>query len=290
MKKISIMLAMAAMAFGLGSCEQDREPVLQKPTTFVLNTPQMADQYINLEDGTVLDLVCSQPDYGYSAVAQYSAEVSLTEDFADFRPLSNINATSARMAFKQADIAIALCELNGFTSSENYKDLGAQKVYFRAVCELSGVADTRIVSNVVSYNHIKGYFAVPEPGYIYLVGQPEGWAGPTSSNADHYAAWRLYEDNDAIGSKIYKGTFDIAAGSAMFRFYTDLTGWDADSYGSQAADSPIEFLVEGGSASVAMVKGKGAYNFSNWEGGRMGITVDMADPEDMSVTIVTVTE
>lgn len=276
---------MAAVALGFSSCEQDRDPVLQKPTTFVLNSPEMADQYINLTPGEVLELSCTQPDYGYSAVAQYSAEMSLTEDFADSRALESKNATQARLQLDQAAIAVALCELNGFDSEDNYQDLGPQKVYFRAVCELSGVADTRIVSNVVAYNHIKGYFAIPTPGFIYLVGAPEGWAGPTESNADHYAGWRLYEPSSAIGSKVYSGVFDIPAGSAMFRFYTALTGWDADSYGSQADDNPIDYEIVDGSFSGTIVKGKGAFNFPDWAGGEMTITVDMSDPGNMILTI-----
>ena len=75
MNKLSIILAMAAVAVGFSSCEEDRDPVLQSPTTFVLNQPEMADQYINLTPGEVIELACSQPDYGYAAVADYSAEM-----------------------------------------------------------------------------------------------------------------------------------------------------------------------------------------------------------------------
>lgn len=286
MKKLSIILALAAVALGFSSCSEDRDPVLQKPTTFVLNVPEMADQYINLQEGSVLELVCSQPDYGYSAVANYSAEMSLTEDFAESRALEAKNSTQARMQLDQAAIAVALCELNGFDSEDNYKDLGPQKVYFRAVCQLNNVPDTRIVSNVVAYNHIKGYFAIPTPGFIYLVGAPEGWAGPTESNAGHYADWRLYEPASAIGSKVYSGVFNIDAGQAMFRFHTALTGWDTDSYGSQADDNPIEYQLVDGSFAGQVVKGKGSFSFPDWAGGEMTITVDMSDPGNITLQVL----
>lgn len=286
MKKLSIILAMAAVALGFSSCSQDRDPVLQKPTTFVLNTPAMADQYINLTPGQMLELTASQPDYGYSAVASYSAEMSLTEDFADYRELAPKSEHMAAMLIKQEDVATALCELNGFDSEENYKDMGMQKVYFRAVCEISGVADTRIVSNVVAYNNVKGYFAIPTPGFIYLVGQPEGWAGPNEGNAAHYADWRLFEPANAIGSKVYTGVFNIPAGQAMFRFYTELTGWDADSYGSQVDDNPIDFEFVDGSFTTTIVKGKGSFNFPDWAGGEMTITVDMSNSAEMILTIL----
>lgn len=286
MKKLSIILALAAVALGVSSCAEDRDPVLQKPTEFVLNTPDMADQYINLTAGEVIELACSQPDYGYAAVVNYSAEMSLTEDFADSRALEAVNAVKTRIQVKQDDVAVAMCELNGFTSEENYKDLGPQKVYFRAVAEIDGVADTRIVSNVVAYNHLTGYFAIPQPGFIYLVGAPEGWAGPTEGNAAHYAPWRLFEPQDGIGSKVYSGVFDVPAGSAMFRFYTALTGWDADSYGSQPDDNPIDYQIVDGSFSGTIVKGKGSFNFPDWEGGQMTVVVDMSDPGNMTLAIM----
>lgn len=291
MKKISVFMSMALAVLGLASCSQDRDPVLQTPTEFVLNEPAMQDQYIQLTAGNTLELVASQPNYGYSAIAQYSAEMSLTPDFAEYRELESLTPTLARMSFKQEDVATALCELQGIATEEDfaakYPDgvMPPGKIYFRAVCELAGVENTRIVSNVVSYNEVVGYFAVPVPGYIYLVGQCEGWAGPTESNAAHYADWRLFEPSNAIGSKVYSGTFNINAGEAMFRFYTKLTGWDADSYGSQVDDNPIEFPeFTDGSFTTAVVKGKGAFSFPNWVGGEMTVTVDMSDMDNITVT------
>jgi hypothetical protein len=250
-----------------------------------MNTPALQDQYLELtEDGT-FELTCSQPDYGYSAITNYSVEVSLTEDFAQYETLTPTEPTVARMTLKDSDLAIALCNLYGFTSDETYQDLPADRVYFRTVAELSGVEGSQITSNVVYLNKVKFYLAVATPGYIYLVGAPEGWAGPTESNASHYADWRLFESNDAIGSKIYSGVFDIPAGSAMFRFYTALTGWDTDSYGSQEDDNPIEFSIDG-VFSNDLVKGKGSFSFPDWPGGQMTIIVDMSIENNYSITIM----
>lgn len=275
------MLAVA----GLTGCSEDRDPKYHNPTEFVLNTPALQQQYYELTDGGQFYLTCSQPDYGYSAITQYGAQVSLTEDFAVYEELVNKTPTMAKMTFNDADLAVALCVLNDITTEEQkaeYEAMPAQRVYFRATASLKGVEGSAITSNVVYLDQVKGYFAVPVPGYIYLVGQPEGWAGPTASNAAHYADWRLFESETAIGSKIYQGVFDIPAGSAMFRFYTDLTGWDADSYGSQPDDSPIDFDIDGDSFDAPIVKGKGSFNFPNWEGGEMTIVVNMVD---MTLTI-----
>ncbi len=285
MKKLYIFFACAAALLGVSSCSQDTDPVYHAPTTFVMNTPALQEQYLELtEDGT-FELTCSQPDYGYSAITNYSVEVSLTEDFAKYEVLTPTEPTVARMTLKDSDLAIALCNLYGFTTEDNYQDLDADRVYFRTVAELSGVEGSQITSNVVYLNKVKFYLAVATPGYIYLVGAPEGWAGPSESNATHYADWRLFEANDAIGSKIYSGTFDIPAGSAMFRFYTALTGWDTDSYGAQVDDNPIEYSIDG-IFSNTLVKGKGSFSFPNWQGGQMTIIVDMSIENNYTVTIM----
>ncbi|MDE6577567.1 MAG: SusE domain-containing protein [Muribaculaceae bacterium] len=283
-------MAAACAVFGMASCSQDRDPVLQKPTEFVLNVPAMQDQYIELTEGNILELVSSQPNYGYSAVANYSAQMSLTEDFASYETVEPIDAHQARMSLKQADIATALCVLHGIESEEAFSTaypdgvMPYEKVYFRAVCELAGVEGTSITSNVVAYNNIQGYFAVPVPGYIYLVGNPEGWAGPTESNAAHYADWRLFEPNDAIGSHVYIGTFNLPA-APMFRFYTQLTGWDADSYGYQEADEATDFPDVTSDFNGVLVKGKGAFNFPNLPEGEYTIVVDMSDMKNITFSL-----
>ena len=292
MKKISLLLAMAAVALGFTSCEEDRDPVYHNPSQFVLNQPAMADQYIDLTDGNTLELVASQPDYGYSAVANYSAQISLTEDFANFESIIPTDEHQARMTFKQQDIALAMCNLLGVEGEDSFNErypdgMPYMTVYFRAVCQLAGVEGSLITSNVVAYKNIKGYLAVQTPGYIYLVGNPEGWSGPDASNAAHYAPWRLFEPDNAIGSQVYVGVFDLPS-APMFRFYSALTGWDADSYGCQVEDNPLDFeLVDGSFTGKLLGPGaKGSFNFPNFMGGTVTITVDMSDPNNMTFTMV----
>lgn len=283
---------MAAVALGFSSCSEDRDPVYKAPTQFVLNNPVMQDQFIALTEGQTLELSCSQPDYGYSAVTQYSAQMSLSPDFTTVYDLENKNATQAQISLRQEEIALGMCTLAGIDSKESYEEIwGADpqpmKVYFRAIAQLQGVESSVITSNVVSYNCVKPYFAVAVPGFIYLVGDCAGWVDPDEGNADHYANWRLFEPDNAIGSKVYTGVFDIPAGKAMFRFYTALTGWEGgDSYGTQEADNAIAFPeFDGGTFTNPLVKGKGSYSFPNWPGGKMTITVDMSDPNNMFVTM-----
>ena len=289
MKKLSILLSLATM-IGFTACEDKKEPVYVPPTdatSFVLYTPVLQNEYFELTAENTLELVCAaQPDYGYSAIAKYSVEVSLTEDFQSINPEDELipafvevpsagTGTQSRMVIKGSEIAMALCQLRGYTGEDNYQDDPATKVYFRAVCQLEGVEGSRVVSNVVYLSQVKGYFAVPVPGYIYLVGQPSGWVEPADSNKKAYEDWRLSEADDAIGSKIYRGTFNVNAGEATLRFYSALTGWDGgDSWGYQADDSATEFeWADGFTTTIA--KGKGSYSFPNWPGGKMAMLVDL---------------
>ena len=290
MKKTSIFMALAAVALGFASCSQDRDPVYQMPTEFVLNTPSMEDQYIELSDNGTLELVASQPDYGYSAVANYSAEMSLTEDFAEFYSITPTDAHQSRMIYNQMDVALGMCDLLGITSEDDFNErypdgMPYMKVYFRAVCQLEGVESSRITSNTVAYNNLKGYLAVQTPGYIYLVGDPNGWninAGPE---------WRLYEPDNAIGSKVYTGVFHVNAGSQYFRFYTEIGNWGDDgqlpSIGSHAVDgdsSEIEWVD--GSYTTMGVPGKGSwYTPADWEGGDITMVVDLSDMNNITVTM-----
>ena len=63
----------------------------------------------------------------------------------------------------------------------------------------------------------------------------------------------------------------------MFRFYTALTGWDEDSWGSQVDDNPIDQTITDGSWTGTLVKGKGAFNFPGFAGGQMTVIVDMVN-------------
>ncbi len=281
MKKISVLF-LAMVAVLATSCKQNTEPRYQDASTFELNTPAFANQYYQLTPEGTIDLDWSQPDWGFAAAANYQVQVALNSDFTTpavegAEPFFTIDDvfTGCNATISMEKMAIAICTLNGYTKEEQYVDAPADKVYMRVVGSIPQVAGSDIISNVICLNKVKCYCAIQSPGKIYLVGAPEGWKGPDESQAAHYAEWALYEPDNGIGTKIYHGVFDIPAGSAMFRFYTALTGWDTDSYGSQADDNPIDFAFTDGEFITTIVKGKGSFNFPDWAGGKMDITVDM---------------
>ena len=277
MKRFSyILFGILGLVLSAVSCNgpEVENPVLNKPTKLILNTPAFQKQYIDLQATPTVNLTCSQPEYGFAAAASYSAQVSLTEDFTDFIEIDEAYS-KCDMDVNAEAIAQAICKLRGVTSEDDYTDEPARTVYFRVRVKILDYEETEILSNVVSCEKVKGYFALRLPGYIYLVGEPEGWSGPTEGNKDHYSQWRLFESTEAIGSKIYSGVFDIPAGKFMFRFYTALNGWEKDSYGIQEADSPMDITLEDGVYSGALVKGKGSYNVPDFAGGSVKITVNM---------------
>jgi hypothetical protein len=291
MKKLSILFSMLAMVLGFTACEDDDEPVISTPTEFVLNTPPMADQYIELSENGTINLSWSQPDYGLALAATYNVQVAIDKSAFDSEDASRYIQltdpyTTCTAAIPQEEVAIAYCKLHGFTSPDDYVDLDAAPLYIRVVAQVADVASSYIASNVIELKQVKGYLAVQSAGYIYLVGQPSGWTSPDEAHKDAYNDWRLFESSDAIGSHIYSGVFNVNAGEAMFRFYTALTGWEEDSYGSQEDDNPIEFSLASGSFSNELVKGKGSFSFPDWQGGEMTIVVDMSVEGAYTVTIM----
>ncbi len=106
---------------------------------------------------------------------------------------------------------------------------------------------------------------------IYLVGAPSGWVEPSEANSEHYLNYCLIPDENGV----YSGVFDVT-GQLMFRVYSKLTGWDGgDSYGSQVNDNPIDVALTDGVYQGEVVKGKGSWNFPDWQGGKVKISVDM---------------
>ena len=279
MKKLSILFACLVAVLSLNSCKEDTDPQYNEPTKFVLNTPALAAQYYELtEDGT-LDLSWSQPDYGYAAAATYKVSVSLLEDFSESMELS----TEYKLCYAQVsgkEIAEAVCKLRGITKEDDYTDEPARVVYFRVRGYIKGIESSNIVSNVIKLEQVKEYCAIQSPGYIYLVGSPTGWTGPDAGNAASYANWRLFEADDAIGSKIYSATFNMPAGDLYFRFYVELSGWGNDgelpSMGPYANDGTNETVTfNNGAFGGSIVPGKGSFAVMGWDGSPMKITVKL---------------
>lgn len=284
--KLTILAAGAALMMGFASCSDVTDPVFTKPdaATFKLNTPPLQNQYYALSPDGTFEIVCNgQPDYGFSVVTQYRAEVSLTENFAQYKTLIPTGTgTLSRMVLRDNDLAIALCELRDIYEEENYTDAGIQKVYFRGVAFIPEVDDSYVTtSNVVSLNNVQGYFANSKPGFIFCIGNYAGdWISPTEGSSTALEPYQLVEADDAIGSKIYYATIDFGENAPVFRFYTSLSGWDTDSYGpsgGENADKPVVFedFNAGSTLSHSLTATKDSFSFPNYSG-TIEMKVDMS--------------
>lgn len=264
---------MAAMVLGFSSCKQEDEPVYHAPTTFTVNEPALKNQVFrtktDMTDKETFNLYCSQPDYGYSAICEYSALVSLNPDapIEEWKALPNENSSSAQMAIKTYELGVAINQLLNVEDQADFDARGLYdqqfKCYFKAVCEIPGIEGSKIISsNAVTYDKVMINYAEKLPGWIYICGDvanietgaANGFTAPTVGNFDLYKNnFALFEPEDMIGEKLYVGTFNLTPKNpagvdgdynegnpnacAQFRFFTDLLGWVTDaSLGSNEAD------------------------------------------------------
>lgn len=275
MNKLAYILAGVAVCAAFTSCEDDKEPVYKAPTTFTINEPALNNQYLatsdNMEDKSTFVITASQPDYGYSAICNYNAQVSLTPEFTEgnFVNLENQDVHNAKMSFRTYDLATSLCALLGVDSPEAWEQYIADKeaagqdpyetkVYFRGICNIEGVEGSEIVSNnVVSYNKVQVQYAVPTAAWVYVAGHvstldgsaENNFLAPAAANAAAYENFKLIEP--VIGSKVFAGAFMLRAGNgevqssvddcSQWRFFLELLGWDELS--AQVGSDPANFFV-----------------------------------------------
>ncbi len=57
--KLYMLLAAGVAAMGMASCSTPDDPVMQKPTEFVLNTPPFAAQVYTLSEDGDIEFTCS---------------------------------------------------------------------------------------------------------------------------------------------------------------------------------------------------------------------------------------
>ena len=324
MKKISILFSLMAIVLGMTSCSQEDEPKYHAPTpgSFTINAPALANQYLetgtDLTNQTTFDIFCgSQPDYGFAAAGlNYSALVSLDPNVPDVDAnvegqtpksvlIPSMSGSTAKMTFSTYYLGAAVCQLLGIADADAFAqnaDVAAPvKVYFRGVCELGAMDDSRILSsNVVSYNRVfVPEFTELKPAWIYVCGDiatldgfemkgGEGFQTPSAANLEEYMKFAIYEQE--IGSKVYIGSFQlmpkkknpdpanpnvgVVDEASQFRFFTQLLGWSKDvSIGSNENDfycMPInDQLANGG-----IFKGDGV-----WQGlGNWGLHVGVLTP------------
>lgn len=184
MKKILKSTLLLVLSLGLfTACDDDHDenPTVVPPTSFVLNTPALADQLIDLANSTSLVLTCSQPDYGFTAATSYTVQVGTKADMSD--AVDVLTSTQAKLDIDAALVASTLTSLelaDGKTEADFPMVIPA---YFRvkAVMTTKGgapIENTEITSNTVSLNKVKLLYSLPPvttPEKLYVVGQFCEW-------------------------------------------------------------------------------------------------------------------
>ena len=181
-KKFNILFMaflMGVMALATTSCESDMDnnPVFQKPTSFVLNTPKYASGLYDLKNTDAVQLTCSQPNYPYAAATVYHVEVSASSDFANPVELTSTYRL-CKMDVNANELAIALNTAYGVID-ESTVPAEAVKAYVRLRAELPNVGDESVIySNIIELPNVLLYYALPDvvlPEQMYMIGGFNGW-------------------------------------------------------------------------------------------------------------------
>lgn len=210
--KSTLLLFCALGMFTACSDDNDDNPVLKTPTTFVLNTPALAENGVyDLANSTSLELTCSQPDYGFPASTKYTVQVATKSDMSDARDLST-TYTTAKMDLDVEDLAATLTDqlvAQGKTEADFPIDL---PVYLRVKANMltamgGEVEGQEILSNVVTLKHVHLVFSLPPvsaPEKLYVVGEFNSWSWDTALemtpvNGATHIFWHLvYIDEKGI--------------------------------------------------------------------------------------------
>ncbi|MEG1585333.1 MAG: SusF/SusE family outer membrane protein [Bacteroidales bacterium] len=179
MKKSILFTGIVAGMLCFPSCKEDDKTILQTPTSFVLNTPPYAENYLyDLEKSTAIELTCSQPDYGYTAVTTYQVQVSLTPDFKTAESFETLKTTytMAKMEVKASEVAVAATNL-GLAAGKAEEDFPLTlPVYLRLRATVANGLEP-ITSNIVELSNCRLHFALPPvelPTEMNMVGSALG--------------------------------------------------------------------------------------------------------------------
>ena len=185
MKKIlksALLLMMGMVMFAACSDDRDDNPTITTPTEFVLNTPAIAGNNIDLAHSSTLQLTCSQPNYGFPAATKYNVQVSLKEDMSDCATIEQ-NFYSAKADVDASLLATALTNLEveaGKTEADFPMDIPVY-VRMRAVMTTETgdeIEGTDILSNVVTLSNVHLLYSlapVTVPDHLYVVGNFCTW-------------------------------------------------------------------------------------------------------------------
>ena len=255
----STLLLMCGMGLFVACADDnDSNPTLQQPSTFVLNEPSYAAQMVALEYSNGINFTWSQPDYGFPAEVSYDIQASPTGSFTVSTDEANADESGATIP----DYAVITSGVFGGSGSMDgtYLDRNlvqicqwtestvpsTQTVYVRLAASTPG-AQT-IYSNVVAIQTIPFYIALKDaaPELWYLVGECIG-----------DGSWGNSADN--IGKAIFPlmtladETYDKVTGKGVISY----TGFFPGGKGFKLIKTPGDWNEQWGAGDAGYVKNDG---------------------------------
>ena len=240
--KSTILLAVVGLSL-FTSCKDDNDsnPVLGQPTTFVLNTPAYSTVPVDLATSTEIPFTWSSPDYGFPVEAEFQLEASIDGNFTISVEEAEADESGATIpnyvvlptvftgghgAIPCNALAVALNKMGNWT--EGAPDV--QKMIVRASAKTKNTGAKPIYSNTVEIVVVpSNEEPAPEyPLYIYEIGNESGWS-------------TAHELCSPAQDGIYQGFYWLDGG---FKFKPNKDNWEGD-WGQDPAGTYGTLVVDG---------------------------------------------
>lgn len=246
-------MAILGVALGFNSCSEtwDDNPVIKTHEGIVeanfLNNPVMQNNEVMLTDNNktgTFHLTCSQPDFGYAAIATYKVQVSLTEDFTQYEEIAQSFYDCAEINPVNGDIAAALEKLSGVKTDADLP-LPYQKLYVRLRAFVSqDEANTQYVSNAVSYKGVSAdYLAIwvsDVPVNLFIRGGVNDWGAQWGADGQP-GPWQFVTGPEENTWVINNCTIPA---NVSIKVSTD--NWNGINLGGNAGENEASQMVDAG--------------------------------------------
>ncbi len=272
MKKITYLTA--ALLCGmvvLTACDDDRDsnPTVKQPESFVLNEPALSGNVYDLETSTSITVTCKQPDYGYTALVNYYAQVSFDNTWVDAvsddEPATYAELdgswTECKLDLSASGINGAIMKLGAYESED---DMPAQPMTIYLRLRASLTSGYTCYSNSVQLT-VAAYYqdlsdVEPEMWCVTGGGIADGsWGEEPGVSCEPMSFVDGYSyDSSGHGELTYTGYFDSSQG---FKLLVPGTSWGSQ-WGNGAAEGIDNPVMNDGGSSNFVVPSSGYYTIN----------------------------
>ncbi len=236
--KSTLLLLSSVALFAACADDNDSNPTLGEPTTFVLNTPAYSTVPVDLATSTEIPFTWSQPDYGFPVAAEYQLQASIDGNFtisveeaeADETGSTIPNYVILPASFQGGSGTITCSQLaTALNKMGNWGEGETPATQSMVVRATSTIANSTIYSNTVNIVVVPAAEVAPAfPMFIYEIGNESGWS-------------TAHELCSPAQDGIYKGFYWLDGG---FKFKPNADNWDGD-WGQDPAGPYGTLVVDG---------------------------------------------